>query len=72
MTFYKYIQQYLNDDIDFVILGHYQLIDLLLTTKEQTITILKLVQERNISELSSELGTSHPLVQLLTTKQRIN
>lgn len=68
ITFYKYIQQYLNDDIDFVILGHYQLIDLLLTTKEQTITILKLVQERNISELSSELGTSHPLVQLLTTK----
>lgn len=67
-TFYDYIKTTLNDDIDFVILGHYQLIDLLLTPKEQSSSILKLIQERNISELTSQLSISHPVVQLLTTK----
>lgn len=67
-TFYQYIKYTLNDDIDFVILGHYQLIDLLLSSKAQTQRILNLVQERNISELSAQLGLAHPVVQLLTTK----
>ena len=68
ITFYDYIKTALNDDIDFVILGHYQLIDLLLSPKEQTEDVLKLIQERNISELTSKLGIAHPVVQLLTTK----
>lgn len=68
ITFYDYIKTTLNDDIDFVILGHYQLIDLLLSPKEQTEDVLKLIQERNISELTSQLGIAHPVVQLLTTK----
>lgn len=58
----------MNDDIDFVILGHYQLIDLLLTASEQSQSILNLIQERNISELTAQLGLAHPVVQLLTTK----
>ncbi|MCD8857876.1 ATP phosphoribosyltransferase regulatory subunit [Staphylococcus gallinarum] len=68
LTFYKFIQTTLNDDIDFVILGHYQLIDLLLSANEQTQDILNLIQERNISELTTQLGSAHPVVQLLTTK----
>ncbi|MBZ8171582.1 ATP phosphoribosyltransferase regulatory subunit [Staphylococcus cohnii] len=67
-TFYNFIKYTLNDDIDFVILGHYQLIDLLLAANEQNQTILNLIQERNISELTAQLGLAHPVVQLLTTK----
>jgi len=67
-SFYSFIQTYLEDDIDFVILGHYQLIDLLLAPQEQTNGNLKLIQERNISELTTSLGVAHPVVQLLTTK----
>lgn len=66
--FYSFIQEQLEDDIDFVIVGHYQLIDLLLTPQEQTHDNLKLIQERNISELTTSLGVAHPIVQLLTTK----
>lgn len=68
ITFYDFIKSTLQDDIEFVILGHYQLIDLLLADKEQNAQILKLIQERNISELSQQLGTAHPIVQLLMTK----
>ncbi|WP_186309784.1 hypothetical protein [Staphylococcus saprophyticus] len=48
MRFYKYIEQYVNEDMDFVILGDYELMDLVLSSKEETRRILKLVEEGNI------------------------
>lgn len=66
-VFYDFIKTTLDDDIDFIILGHYQLIDLLLEQQYQDYTTLKYIQERNISALSQLLGTAHPIIQLLTT-----
>lgn len=65
--FYTYIQSELNADIQYVVIGHYQLIDLLLDQKEKTEDILTLITQRNISELKVKLGVQHPIVQLLLT-----
>ncbi|MCS4485691.1 ATP phosphoribosyltransferase regulatory subunit [Staphylococcus americanisciuri] len=66
ITFYDYIRDTLNDDIDYVILGHYELVHLLLGDK-QTSEVMTWIAQRNISALTTALGVEHPLVQLLLT-----
>ncbi|MGV3042026.1 ATP phosphoribosyltransferase regulatory subunit [Staphylococcus rostri] len=65
-TFYDYIRDTLNDDIDYVILGHYELVHLLLGDK-QSDDVMTWIAQRNISALTTALGVEHPLVQLLLT-----
>ncbi len=48
-------------------IGHYQLIDLLLEHQAEREQLLTWVEQRNISALKSALGMSHPLVRLLLT-----
>lgn len=65
-TFFKsYIETVLHERIDYVVLGHFELIQLLLGPKAENHTLLNLLEQRNISELISQLSVSHPLVQLL-------
>ncbi|PCF38937.1 ATP phosphoribosyltransferase regulatory subunit [Staphylococcus delphini] len=66
-TFQKFITQHLQDEIQYVVIGHYQLIDLLLEHQAEREQLLTWVEQRNISALKSELGISHPLVRLLLT-----
>ncbi len=70
MRFYKYIEQYVNEDMDFVILGDYELMDLVLSSKEETRRILKLVEEGNIWEVWWEVGSCDGVVELLRRKRR--
>lgn len=63
--FHNFIELYLKDRIQFVILGHYQLIDALLDKELQTSKLLELIEERNISGLIKQLGFRHPLIQIL-------
>lgn len=66
-TFQQFIEQQLQDEIQYVVIGHYQLIDLLLEHQTERTQLLKWVEQRNISALKSALGISHPLVRLLLT-----
>lgn len=65
--FHTYIQHHLSTTVQYVVIGHYQLIHLLLDAKEQTASVLKWISQRNISELKKALGVQHPIVQLLLT-----
>ncbi|MBI5974423.1 ATP phosphoribosyltransferase regulatory subunit [Staphylococcus canis] len=65
--FNHYIQSEMNTAIQYVVIGHYQLIDLLLKPEFQTEAILTAITQRNISELKKQLGIEHPIVQLLLT-----
>lgn len=65
-TFYDYIREALRDDIDYVIIGHYELVHLLLGD-QQTDAVMTALAQRNISVLATLLGVEHPLVQLLQT-----
>ncbi|CAL27549.1 ATP phosphoribosyltransferase regulatory subunit [Staphylococcus carnosus] len=61
----KFIKEEMQQPVDFAVIGHYQLLNLLLSESEQTPEILQLINERNISELSKKLSEIHPLVNLL-------
>lgn len=63
--FHHFIETHLNDRVQFVILGHYQLIDALLPKELQTPELLELIEERNVSGLIQQLGSKHPLIQIL-------
>lgn len=69
LTSFQYMLQFVREEmqqpVDFAVIGHYQLLDLLLTQSEQTPEILNLINERNISELSQRLTPTHPLITLL-------
>ncbi len=66
-TFKLYIEHCLEDQIQYVVIGHYQLTDLLLNNVQHDSQLLTWIAQRNISELKSALGLSHPVVQLLLT-----
>lgn len=63
--FMRFIKKYLNSDIQFVVMGHYQLIDLLLEEELQTPEILTMIAERNLSGLAKQLYPQHPMIQIL-------
>ncbi|HCG74385.1 MULTISPECIES: ATP phosphoribosyltransferase regulatory subunit [Staphylococcus] len=63
--FHKFIKSGLHDRIQFVILGHYQLIDALLDQQFQTPDVVEMIEERNISGLVNKLGVHHPLIRIL-------
>ncbi|MEQ5994211.1 ATP phosphoribosyltransferase regulatory subunit [Staphylococcus saccharolyticus] len=65
LDFHHFIHQYLNDCIQFVILGHYQLINTLLKPHDQTEDVMEMIEERNLSGLIQKLGVQHPLIQIL-------
>lgn len=72
--FIQFIQQQLRDNVHFVVLGHYQLLDALLDKSLQTPDILSMIEERNLSGLVTYLSTEHPIVQILkeNTQQQLN
>ncbi len=61
----RFIQQEMKQKVDFAVIGHYQLLSLLLTEEERTSNILQLINERNLSELSKQLSKGHKLITLL-------
>lgn len=61
----RFIIEEMKQPVDFAVIGHYQLLSLLLKEEERTPEILQLVNERNISELSKQLSNDHPLVRLM-------
>lgn len=63
--FIQFIQQQLQDNVQFVVLGHYQLLDALLDKALQTPDILSMIEERNLSGLVTYLSAEHPIVQIL-------
>lgn len=63
--FIDFITTKLNDQINFVVLGHYQLLDALLEKEFQTSEVLAMIEERNLSGLAQYLSPSHPMIQLL-------
>ncbi|EHJ07485.1 ATP phosphoribosyltransferase regulatory subunit [Staphylococcus simiae] len=63
--FIDFIMTKLNDQVNFVVLGHYQLLDALLAKELQTHKVLAMIEERNLSGLAQHLSSSHPLIQLL-------
>ncbi|SUK04900.1 ATP phosphoribosyltransferase regulatory subunit [Staphylococcus agnetis] len=65
--FKSFIESVLHDQIDYVVLGHFELIHLLLGTKAEDRTLLNLLEQRNMSALATYLNVSHPLIQLLNT-----
>ncbi|UMT75683.1 ATP phosphoribosyltransferase regulatory subunit [Staphylococcus roterodami] len=69
-----FIQQQLQDNVQFVVLGHYQLLDALLDKALQTPDILSMIEERNLSGLVTYLSAEHPIVQILqeNTQQQLN
>ncbi|UMT80673.1 ATP phosphoribosyltransferase regulatory subunit [Staphylococcus roterodami] len=69
-----FIQQQLQDNVEFVVLGHYQLLDALLDKALQTSDILSMIEERNLSGLVTYLSAEHPIVQILqeNTQQQLN
>lgn len=72
--FIQFIQQQLQDNVQFVVLGHYQLLDALLDKALQTPDILSMIEERNLSGLVTYLSAEHPIVQILqeNTQQQLN
>lgn len=64
---YDFIQKELDLNVDFAVIGHYQLFDLLLPKEEQTDELFQAISERNISKISKLLPQDHTLVQLLKT-----
>lgn len=72
--FIQFIQQQLQDNVQFVVLGHYQLLDALLDKELQTPDILSMIEERNLSGLVTYLSAEHPIVQILqeNTQQQLN
>ncbi|CCE60333.1 TPA: ATP phosphoribosyltransferase regulatory subunit [Staphylococcus argenteus] len=71
--FIQFIQQQLQDNVQFVVLGHYQLLDALLDKALQTPDILSMIEERNLSGLVTYLSAEHPIVQILqeNTQQQL-
>ena len=65
LDFQYFIQNVLHDDIQFVILGHYQLIDALLEKNNQTREVMEMIEERNLSGLIQTLTFNHPIIQIL-------
>lgn len=55
LDFQYFIQNVLHDDIQFIILGHYQLIDALLEKNHQTREVMEMIEERNLSGLIQTL-----------------
>lgn len=72
--FIQFIQQQLQDNVQLVVLGHYQLLDALLDKALQTPDILSMIEERNLSGLVTYLSSEHPIVQILqeNTQQQLN
>ncbi|QLK86843.1 ATP phosphoribosyltransferase regulatory subunit [Staphylococcus sp. 17KM0847] len=66
-VFFKYIQEILEDQIDYIVIGHYELVQLLLNDTQPNKEITMLIEQRNISGLTLKLGLHHPIVQLLLT-----
>ncbi|MGO1759323.1 MAG: ATP phosphoribosyltransferase regulatory subunit, partial [Mammaliicoccus vitulinus] len=68
---YQYIHDFIQNElelnVDFAVIGHYQLFDLLLPKEEQTEELFQAISERNISKISKLLTQNHTLVQLLKT-----
>lgn len=64
---HHFIQKLLNQNIDFAVIGHYQLFDLLLSNFEKTNAVYDAIGERNISKISKLLSQNHPVVKLLKT-----
>lgn len=65
--FKSYIETTLQESLDFAVIGHFELIELLLGTQAKDPALLELLGQRNISALKAQLGVSHPLIQLLST-----
>lgn len=64
---YEFIQSELDLNVDFAVIGHYQLFDLLLPNEEHSEELFDAISERNISKISKLLTQNHPVVQLLKT-----
>lgn len=64
---HDFIQNELDLNVDFAVIGHYQLFDLLLSKEEQNEELFTAISERNISKISKLLSQNHSLVQLLKT-----
>lgn len=64
---YDFIHTKLDLNIDFAVIGHYQLFDLLLSSEEHTDELYQAISERNISKISKLLTQEHPVVKLLKT-----
>ena len=65
--FKSYIETILQESLDYAVIGHFELIELLLGSKANDTTLLQLLGQRNISALKTQLGVSHPLIRLLST-----
>ncbi|WP_154872677.1 ATP phosphoribosyltransferase regulatory subunit [Staphylococcus pasteuri] len=68
--FYHFIKTYLKDDIQLIILGHYQLLNELLEEKYRTLVIKNMIEERNLSGLKHQLPHNHPILKLLSESTR--
>lgn len=64
---YHFIKNMLELTVDFAVIGHYQLFDLLLKDEEHTDELYFAISERNISKISKILDQDHPVVKLLKT-----
>lgn len=60
-----FVQKEMKREVDFAVIGHYQLLSLLLSEEERTPKILQLINERNLSELNQQLPKGHKLLGLL-------
>ncbi|ARJ50674.1 ATP phosphoribosyltransferase regulatory subunit [Staphylococcus lutrae] len=66
-TFQQFIEDVLQDHIAYIVIGHYELIELLLGQEAPSPQLMTWISQRNISALKKALGLSHPVVKLLLT-----
>lgn len=63
----KYIKEHLNISLTVAVISHYSLLKKLLTTQErQDADIMMYLSERNLDRLTDKLGSSHPVVRLMS------